>query len=135
MLIKVTNKFDHRSFWVILSFKIGKLRRLKLYRPGQPNWEDTMLKFINFPVTQILRKIYVGHFEAPKTAIITIWAALNYEFLGTFDIFQYESYSKIKIQSLQNDYNDTFWLSKFSQNWFHVKKGFKKIAKFQHCGQ
>ena len=40
------------------------------YRPGQPNWECTMWKFQNFSVTQILREINFGHFEAPKTAIL-----------------------------------------------------------------
>ena len=42
-----------------------------LYRPRQPNWECTMLKFQDFSATQILRKINFGHFEATKTAILT----------------------------------------------------------------
>ena len=42
---------------------------LSMYRPGQPNWEYTMLKFQDSSGTQILRKNNFGHFEAPKTAI------------------------------------------------------------------
>ena len=37
-----------------------------LYRPGQPNQEYTMWTFEDFSVTQILREINFGHFEAPK---------------------------------------------------------------------
>ena len=36
-----------------------------------------------------------------KTAILTIWAALNFEILGTFDILKCKIFLKIKIQSLQ----------------------------------
>ena len=43
-----------------------------LYRPGQPNWENTMWKFQNISTTQNLREINFGHFEAPKIAILTI---------------------------------------------------------------
>ena len=41
------------------------------YRPGQPNWEYSMWKFQDFSATQILREIIFGHFEAPKTTILT----------------------------------------------------------------
>ena len=58
------------------------------HRPGQPNWEYTMWKFQDFSATQILREINFGYFEGPKTAFSTIWAAVNFEFLGTFDIFK-----------------------------------------------
>ena len=47
-----------------------------------------MWKFQDFSATQILREINYGHFEAPKTAILTIWAALNFESLNIFDIFK-----------------------------------------------
>ena len=43
-----------------------------------------------FSATQILREINSGHLGDPKTAILTISAALNFEFLGIFDIFKYE---------------------------------------------
>ena len=61
-----------------------------------------MWKFQDISATQILREINFGQFEAPKTTILTIWAALNFEFLGTLDIFKIEIFPKIKIHSLQN---------------------------------
>ena len=45
-----------------------------LYRPGQPNWEYNMWKFRDFSAIQILRELNFGLFEAPITAILTIWA-------------------------------------------------------------
>ena len=49
---------------------------------GQSNWECncTMRKFQDLSDTQVLREINFGHFEAPKTAILTKIAALNFEF-------------------------------------------------------
>ena len=47
----------------------------------------------------------IGHFEVPKTAILTILAPLNYELLGISDVFKCEIgeiVMKIKIQSHQN---------------------------------
>ena len=61
-----------------------------------------MWKFQDISVTQILCEINFGHLEAPKPAILTIWAALNFEFLGICDIFKCEIFPKFKIQSLQN---------------------------------
>ena len=49
------------------------------YRPGQLNWKYGKLK--DLFDSQILREINFGHFEAAKTAILTICAALNFEFL------------------------------------------------------
>ena len=57
--------------------------------------------FQDFSATEILREINFSHFEAPITAILTIWALMNFEFLGTFDIFKSEMFLKIIIQSLQ----------------------------------
>ena len=54
----------------------------------------------NFRIFLHLRfyvKIYFGHFEAPKTANLTIWAAMNVEFLETFDIFKCEIFTNMKI--------------------------------------
>ena len=48
----------------------------------------TVCKYKNFSDTQILREINFGHFEAPKNVILIIWAAPNFEFLQTFDIFK-----------------------------------------------
>jgi len=61
-----------------------------IYRPGQPNWQYTMWKFQDISVIQILHEINFGHFEAPKTAILPIWAALSFEFLDVFDISKCE---------------------------------------------
>ena len=87
-----------------------------IYRPGQPNWEYIILNFQVFSATQILREINFGHFETPKTAILTIYAALNFEFLQIFAIFKCEFFLKVKIQSLQNCYNGNFLPTSISQN-------------------
>ena len=48
-----------------------------------------MWEFKDFSATHILYEIKFGQFEVPKAAISTIFkAALNVEFLGTFDIFK-----------------------------------------------
>ena len=52
----------------------------------QPNWEYKMWKFQDFPSTQISREVNFGHFKAPKIAILTILAALKFDFLEIFDI-------------------------------------------------
>ena len=58
----------------------------EIYRPGQPNLEYIMRKFKDFSVTQISHEINFVHFEAPKTTILTIWAALNFDFLKNFTL-------------------------------------------------
>ena len=61
-----------------------------------------MWKFQDFSTTQNLREINFGHFETPKTAILSIWAALNFEFFGIFDTFKREMreiFPNIKIQT------------------------------------
>ena len=56
---------------------------------------------MNFSVTQILVEINFGHFEAQKSANLTILAGLYYEVIGNFEIFKCERI-KNQIQSLQN---------------------------------
>ena len=56
-----------------------------------------------------------------KTAILTIWETVNFEFLRSFDIFKCGILPKIKIQSLQNCWNSIFWPSEITWNWFHIK--------------
>ena len=71
-----------------------------MYRPGQPNWEYTIWKSHEYSANQILRGINFGHFEAPKTAILIFWAALNFEFLETFEsekLFQKSKFKACKI--------------------------------------
>ena len=48
------------------------------YRPGQPNWEYAMWKLKDLFDSQILREINFGHFEAAKTAILIISAAVDF---------------------------------------------------------
>ena len=73
-----------------------------MYRPVQPNWKHTMWKFQDFSAFQMLREINFGHFQALKTAILSIWAVPNFEFLEDFDIFKREICPKIEIQNLKN---------------------------------
>jgi len=72
------------------------------------NLENTLLKFKNFAATQILREINFGHFEALNTAILTISAAPNFEFLRKILTIPRVKFPKIKIQSLQNCQNGSF---------------------------
>ena len=44
--------------------------------------------------TQIVCEINFGHLEASKPTILTIWAALNFEFLGIFDIDSVKLFQK-----------------------------------------
>ena len=53
-----------------------------------------MWKFHEFAATHILREINFGHFDTPKAAILTISAAVNLEFLATFDISKCDIFLK-----------------------------------------
>ena len=77
-----------------------KITNFSYYKPGQPNTQCGNFRII-LPF-RFLREINFGHFDPSKTAILTIWETLNFEFLRTFDIFKFGIYSKIKFQSLQN---------------------------------
>ena len=72
------------------------------YRPGQPKCEYTMWKFQDFSAIQILREINVGHYEAPQIAILTIWAALNFNFWGllTFSNVKFFPKSESKVSKI-----------------------------------
>ena len=49
------------------------------------------VEFLGFYWTQILLEIDFGHIEAPKkTSFLTTLSALNFVFLGIFDIFKCE---------------------------------------------
>ena len=56
---------------------------------------------IKFTATQILRVINSGHFEAPKLRFLAILAALNFKFLGFFDIYKCEIPQKSKFNLLK----------------------------------
>ena len=79
-------------------------------------------------------KINFGHFEAPKPAISTIWGAMNFEFLGTFDVVKCEIFLKNKIQSLQYCFKRhflTFWNP--PKLISHINHCVRKMAKFLPC--
>ena len=48
--------------------------------------EYTMWKFQDFSTTQILCEINFGHIEALKTAILTTFSALDFDFWGNFTL-------------------------------------------------
>ena len=75
-----------------------------------------MQNFQDFSGTHILREINSGHFQAPKFAILTIYAALNFDVVYILDIFMCDIFKKVKIQNLQNYQNDIFWTSEIYQN-------------------
>ena len=58
-----------------------------------------MRKFQDFSAIQILCEIKFDHFEGPKTAILTIWALMNFEFFDIFDIFVCEITQKSKFKA------------------------------------
>ena len=60
-------------------------------------------------------------FWSPITTILAVWAALKLEFLVTFGLLKCKNVLQIKIQRLQNCYNNIFWPSEMGQNWFHIK--------------
>ena len=49
--------------------------------------------------SQILCEINFDHVEGPKTAILTIWPAMNFEILGIFDIFKCKIPKKSKFKA------------------------------------
>ena len=57
---------------------------------------DTMWKFQDFSATQILREINFGYLKPQRTAILTIPAAVNFEFLGIL------AFSTVKFPKSQN---------------------------------
>ena len=105
-----------------------------MYKPGQPNWELTMWKFQDFSTTQILREINFGHFEAQKTAIWTIWAALDFEFLGTLTLSNVKFFQKSKFEASKIVKTEVFDLLKSAKIDFTQNQSRRVIAKFQHCG-
>ena len=58
-----------------------------------------MWKFKGFSTSQILRENNISPFEAPKTIILTIFAALNLEFLVISDISSVRFFTKSKFKA------------------------------------
>jgi len=74
-------------------------------------------KIRDFSATQILREINLGLFEAPKSAILAISVALNFEFLGFLLTCSSVKFPKIKTQKLQK------WFK-----LFHVKSKWQEFS-------
>ena len=59
------------------------------------------MEISGFFATQNFCEIDFGHFEAPKTDILTKRVALNFEFLNIFDIFKCEIPKKSKFNAFK----------------------------------
>ena len=62
----------------------------EFYRPGQPNWIFDCGNLAIFQPLCFYVKTILADFTGSKTAILTILEALNFDFLGIFDIFKCE---------------------------------------------
>ena len=80
-----------------------------------------MLNFQKYSATKILHEINFGHFEATKSCHFDHLSSSKFWIFGNFWDFQVWYFQKMKIQSLQNFENKSFWPSEICQNWFHVK--------------
>ena len=58
-----------------------------------------MWKIQDFSATPTLLEFNFGHFEAQKTAILTIRAAMNFEFLGNFNISSVNFFQRSKFKA------------------------------------
>ena len=61
-----------------------------------------MWNFQDFSATQIFLEINFGDFRGSKSTILTTEAALNFDFLGTFDIFKCNFFQKSKFKASKN---------------------------------
>ena len=60
-------------WWIELQFSQTFVKMCQnTYRPGQPNWENTIWKYHDFSATQIFREINFSHSVSQKTANLTI---------------------------------------------------------------
>ena len=60
-----------------------------------------MWKFHDFSVIQILREIHFGESRSAKTAVFTIFGALNFVDLVNFSLQKVQKSIEFKIQSLR----------------------------------
>ena len=61
---------------------------------------NTVWKFQDFSVTQILREIKVGESRSSKTAFFATFKALNFVNLMNFSLQKVQKYTKMQIESL-----------------------------------
>ena len=90
--------------------------------PQCGNWD--LIQLLWFCVKSIL-----ADFRGSKTAILTIFLALNFDIWENFIIENVKNSQKIKIQCCWNGQNGNFWPFEISQNWFHVKSEWQKNLK------
>ena len=90
-----------------------------------------MGKFQDVSATRILREITLGHLEAPKTAILSILAGLNFEFLGNHNIFKYDIFQKTKFKASKIVKTAVFDRLKSAKIDFTYNQSCRKIANFQ----
>ena len=111
--------------------------------------EVAVWRFCNFPATDFSWNQLHMSFWSPKTAILTFFVALNFEFSEIFDIFKCEIFQKSKPPNWLDGQVLTFWnysnmisrkmwvagkLLNFHtvtcQFWFHVKSDWQRKAVF-----
>ena len=101
----------HSQEWKLYSWFIPKVFKIAPYRPGSLIG-NTWNQFWSFWSP---KNCHFYHMNSSE-----IW------FLSYFWHFQVSNLRKKKIQSLQNCWNDSFWPSKISLNWFHVKSDWQE---------
>ena len=87
----------------------------------------SLMKNLQCENFKILREIIVSYYEAPKTASLTIWAALN------IDFWEFLTFSSVKFfqKSMFKDFKIVTTgvldhLNSVGKNWFHVKSEWKE---------
>ena len=94
-------QFDEFSIGFENYYCTNILREINLNNFSFKNWRN--LRFYVKSILDILQPL--------KNAISTILAALYFEYLVIFDNFICEMFPKIKIESIKNCKNDSFWPS------------------------
>ena len=78
-----------------------------------PNF--TEWKFLDFPITQILREINLRDSQTAKSAIFTISEALNFDFQESMHFLKAETYHVHQNQTPITGKNGRFRSSRFSK--------------------
>ena len=76
---------------------------------------DTLWKFHNFSMTQILREINFGDSISAKSVIWAHFEALNFDFYEFLHFLKAEIYQINKIQNSKNGKSSSFRTSRFSK--------------------
>ena len=101
-----------------------------IYRPRQANWDlwrVDMLQCGNLAIflpLWLYVKSILADFRRSKTGILlTIWESLAFDFWKNSILENVISFHKFKIHSYWNSQNGSFWGSKMTKIWFHIKSG------------